>query len=101
MNVPMSDTQTTPRKRTVKKAAAPPKEPGKIEPKIVRGRYTEPVYRFRYLFENGDVVDVEATRDDSNLRDALLKERKIHSDRIAGSTRMEFLGYCNMESYVQ
>jgi hypothetical protein len=95
----MSDTQTTPRKRTVKKAAAPPKEPGKVAPQIIDGKYYEPVYIFRYLFENGDVVDIHATRDDSNVRDALLKVRKVHSDRIVGSTRMEFLGYCSMDNY--
>jgi hypothetical protein len=106
----MSDTQTTPRKRTVKKAAAPSPPIDqlldKVGPKVVAkpsmiARFYEPVYLYRFLFANGDVVDIHAMRDDSVLRDALITHRKVHGDRIIGATRLGFEGYADMEHYVE
>jgi hypothetical protein len=105
---PAAKPTKTPTKRAPAKAAtAEPKPDLKlIKPtqKVINGILYEPVYLHRFLFDNGDVVDVQAIRDDSNLRGLLLDQRKkdgIKDDRIAGSARVEFLGYPDMESLTQ
>jgi hypothetical protein len=98
------ESKPTPTKRATKKTAPKPKPDltlVKPEPKIIDGKHYVPVYLHRFLFENGDVVDIETPRDDSTLRDVLLTQRHIHGDRIAGSTRLNFVGYADMEHYVE
>lgn len=40
-------------------------------------RYEEPLRRFRFLLSDGRVLDVEARRDDSNLRAWVLEQAGI------------------------
>lgn len=75
---------------------AKPKPPELPKPFIENGQMREPVYLWRALFSNGDVVEVHAAHDNSVLRELLLKERKIENDRIEGVARVSFAGYTAM-----
>jgi len=95
-----------PAKRPTKKASAPKADLKLVKPesKVVLGILYEPVWLYRFLFDNGDVVDITAIRDDSTLRGLLLDQRKkdgIKEDRIAGAARVEFLGYPTMEKLIE
>lgn len=50
-------------------------------------------YRWRFLFANGDVLDVVSTHDDSHMRGELLKLRGIADDRIVGVSEPEPMGW--------
>jgi hypothetical protein len=65
--------------------------------RIVDGAIEYPVYVFRFLFGNGDVLDVRSMQDDSRLREAILKERAIDGDRIVGTSDGTFVGYMRVE----
>lgn len=107
LNVPMSEAAAESTRKPVKRVAkAPPQTLPRLDlvkpaAKVVEGKFYEPVYLHRFLFENGDVVDVLAIRDDSRLREALLAQRNIHGDRITGSTQLDFVGYPDMESLIK
>lgn len=51
------------------------------------------VYRYRFLFANGDVLDVLSTCDDSDLRRAVLDMRNLNVDRIVGVSDGEHCGH--------
>jgi hypothetical protein len=51
------------------------------------------IYRWRFLFANGDVLDVVSTHDDSHLRGELLKLRGVTDDRIVGVSEPVPIGW--------
>jgi hypothetical protein len=73
----------------------PPTRPT-IRP-IEGGGFEYAIFRFTFLFANGDTQIVETTRDDSTLREALLAERKMSGDRIVGASDPVFVGWFRIE----
>ena len=55
------------------------------------------IFRFTFLFANGDTMTVETTRDDSTLRAVLLAERDVAGDRIIGASDPVFVGWFRIE----
>ncbi len=53
-------------------------------------RFEEPIRRWRFLLDTGDIVDVDARRDDSHLREWLLEQfdTRAQKHRIVGSTEL-------------
>lgn len=64
-----------------KQVAAPERPKVRFTPD---GLVEYPVFQYRFLFGNGDTLDVQALRDDSDLRAAVLTHRKIKEDRVVG-----------------
>lgn len=65
---------------------------------MVDGRVVEfPIFEFSFLFANSDVVVVCSTVDNSELRAALLAERKIEGDRIVGASDGKHVGWMRIE----
>jgi hypothetical protein len=56
-----------------------------------------PLFRYRFLFANGDVRDIIAYRDDSDVRELVRKSRnKGKEDMIAGVAKVEHVGFTKM-----
>lgn len=52
-------------------------------------RFEEPMQRFRFLLTGGRVVDVDATRDDSVLREWVLEQVAGHKVKPGDGIRIE------------
>ena len=94
-----------PRKRVTKKtaakmAAAKEEPPVPLTSQLLGSYWYEPIWLYRFLFEDGTVWDVHAIHADSRLSEALLKSRGIKNDRIIGAARVACVGYANMQSPV-
>jgi hypothetical protein len=88
-----------PAKKAPRHAPPVPEEPPK--PFLRDGVWYEPVWLVRFLMADGEIIDVKAITDDSRLREAILNSRgkggkANKDDRIAGSSRVEFLGYADL-----
>lgn len=53
-----------------------------------------PLYRYRFMFANGDVEWVVTDADDSTLRSVLLETRNTPDDRIVGVSDGSHVGEC-------
>jgi hypothetical protein len=72
--------------------------PRTLKLRIVDGAVEYPTFEFRFLFTNGDVLDVVGIGDDETLRAAVLAERRIDGDQIAGVSEGRFVGWARVGS---
>lgn len=70
-----------------------------VPPTTVNGRIEvrHPVYLVRFMFENGDVVDVEVVHDNNWVTEDLMKWRNVTNDKIVGHTRLGIVGYTTVD----
>ena len=64
---------------------------------LVEGEVHLPMFLYRFLFSNGDVVDIVAYRDDPDVRELVRKRRNLgNEDMIMGVSRVRHVGFTKM-----